>query len=299
MKKILVIGSLNTDFSFSVKNIPKPGETLNATSLKVSNGGKGANQAYTIGKLGGNVSMLGMVGNDSYAKNLINSLKSVNVNVNSIKKSKLEKTGMAFINVSENGENSITTIHGANYEITPDVILKNKSLIYKADIILMQLEIPLESVKKVLEIANDKVIILDPAPANKDILNFNLSNVYLMKPNITELSGLTDKKIDDEASIIEAASILIKKGVKNIVVSLGEKGCYLVNNNTSKFFPSIKSNTVDTTAAGDSFIASIALSLSDGKSIEEGIKFATKVASLVVTKKGAQDSIPTLKEVLK
>lgn len=299
MKKILVIGSLNTDFSISVDKIPFPGETVNANNLLISGGGKGANQAYTIGKLGGKVSMMGMVGKDIYGKNLKQNLKSVNVNVKNIKEDNKVETGKAFINVSKDGENVISIIHGANYMVTPEFILKNKKEIDKSDIILMQLEIPIDTVKAVLEIAKDKTIILDPAPANKELMNFNLSNVYLLKPNETELATLTGKLITDEASIIDACKYLLNKGIKNIIVSLGRKGCYLVNNNSYKFFSSIKTNTIDTTAAGDSFIASIALCLSQNKDLEESIKFASKIASIVVTKKGAQNSIPSLKEVLK
>ncbi len=298
MKKILVIGSLNIDFSFDVEKIPEPGETVNATNLKVSNGGKGANQAYTIGKLGGKVSMLGMVGNDEYGKNIKNSLKKVNVNVKKIILNNKEQTGKAFINVSHDGENAITIMHGANYAMDKDFILKNQNEIKNADIILMQLEIPLKTIKEVIEIAKDKIIIIDPAPANRNLLKLDLSNIFLMKPNETELSVLTGKPIKDEKSIVNAARCLIKTGVKNVVVSLGDKGSYLIDENSYKFYPSIKSKAIDTTAAGDSFIASIALSLANDKTLDESVKFASKVASLVVTKKGAQDSIPSLKEVI-
>ena len=298
MKKILVIGSLNIDFSFYVEKIPEPGETVNATNLKVSNGGKGANQAYTIGKLGGKVSMLGMVGNDEYGKNIKNSLKKVNVNVKKIILNNKEQTGKAFINVSHDGENAITIMHGANYAMDKDFILKNQNEIKNADIILMQLEIPLKTIKEVIEIAKDKIIIIDPAPADRNLLKLDLSNIFLMKPNETELSVLTGKPIKDEKSIVNAARCLIKTGVKNVVVSLGDKGSYLIDENSYKFYPSIKSKAIDTTAAGDSFIASIALSLANDKTLDESVKFASKVASLVVTKKGAQDSIPSLKEVI-
>lgn len=298
MKNILVIGSLNTDFSINTNKIPLPGETVNANNLIINNGGKGANQAYTIGKLGGNVSMIGMVGNDIYGKDLVKSLKNVKVNTKGISLNKKESTGKAFIYVDKNGENSISIIHGANYAVDKRFIDKNIFLINKADIILMQLEIPLETVNYVLEIAKSKTIILDPAPANKELMNFDLSNVFLMKPNETELATLTGYEIKDDEDVIKACNILLEKGVKNVIASLGSKGCYLVNKNTNKFFNSIKSNAIDTTAAGDSFIASIAFYLSQNKSIEESIIFASKVASIVVTKKGAQNSIPSIKEVI-
>lgn len=298
MKKILVIGSLNIDFSLDVEKIPMPGETVNAKNININNGGKGANQAYTIAKLGGNVSMLGMIGNDEYGKKLKNSLKDVGVNVKNIKLNKKGETGKAFINVANNGENAITIVHGCNYDIDINFIDNNKKLIENADIILMQLEIPIETVEYILKIAKDKTIILDPAPANKKIMEMDLKNVFLMKPNETELSTLTNIQIDSDEAIKKAATILMNKGVKNVVVSLGDKGCYLFSENVSKFFPCIKKKTIDTTAAGDSFIASIAFGLSNNKNIDECIELATKVASIVVTRKGAQSSIPSIEEII-
>ena len=297
MKKILVIGSLNVDFSVSVDEIPKPGETVNANNMLINNGGKGANQAYTIGKLGGKVSMLGKIGKDIYGKSIKDDLKKVNVKVDGIKEDKTVDTGKAFINVSEKGENSITIVHGANYEVTEKFIEKNKDIIMDADIILMQLEIPLHSIKKVLEIAKDKIIVLDPAPADKKIMDFDLSNIYLMKPNETEIEILTGIKVTNEDSAVKAANVLLDRGVQNIVISLGEKGSILVNKKEHKSFPVVKSRVVDTTAAGDSFIASIVFAIAQGKPLKESILFASKVASVVVSRKGAQASIPTLREI--
>lgn len=297
MKKILVIGSLNTDFSISVNRVAKPGETIKAEGLLINNGGKGANQAYTIGKLGGNVSMLGKVGNDIYANEVIKSLSKVNVKTKKIKKEKNSETGKAFVFVGSNGENNIYIIEGANGEVTEKYIIENEKFIKKFDIILMQLEIPLSAIKKVLEIAKDKIIILDPAPANKELINFDLTNVYLMKPNESELAELTEITSTDEDSILEGAKKLLDKGVQNVLVSLGGNGSMLVNKNGHKKYEAKKSNVVDTTAAGDSFIASIALKLSEGYSLNDSILFANEVASLVVTRKGAQQSIPDIWEV--
>lgn len=298
MRKILVIGSLNTDFSINVDKIPVPSETVNANSLLISNGGKGANQAYTIGKLGGNVSMLGMVGDDTYGQNLIDSLKMVNVNTEYIVKNNESETGKAFIYVDQNGENSISIIHGTNYLINKDFILKNKNLINEADIILIQLEIPMEAIETILELSKDKLVLLDPAPASKELMNLDLRNIFLIKPNETELQTLTDMPVATSEEIVLAAQTLLDKGIKNIIVSLGNKGSMLVNNTGALLFGSIPTKVVDTTAAGDSFIASIALMLSQNYSLEDAIKFATKVASIVVSRKGAQNSIPEIKDVI-
>lgn len=161
----------------------------------------------------------------------------------------------------------------------------------------MQLEIPLETIKTVLELAKDKIIILDPAPANKDILNFDLSNVFLMKPNETELSILTGTNVENETSITEAAKVLLDKGVKNVIVSLGQKGSFLINKQGQKYFETLSTNTVDTTAAGDSFVAGITLGLSKDYSLEESIIHASHIAALTVSKKGALNSIPSIKEL--
>lgn len=298
MKKILVIGSLNTDFSINVEKIPLPGETVNASKLLISNGGKGANQAYTIGKLGGNVTMLGIIGTDIYGKDIKESLKKVNVNIDNIYESLESETGKAFINVNSTGENCIAIIHGTNYLVNSDFILKNKSLIDQADIILIQLEIPMEAIKTILSLAKDKIVLLDPAPANTELMNLDLNNVFLMKPNETELQTLTQMPTNNNEEIVIAARKLLNNGVKNVIVSLGGNGSLLVNKDTALHFGAITSNVVDTTAAGDSFIASIALMLSQNYALEDAIKFATKVASLVVSKKGAQNSIPDLKEII-
>lgn len=297
MKKVLVIGSLNVDFSIQVDSIPKLGETVNSKEISLNCGGKGANQAYTIGKLGGNVSMLGCVGDDSYGKKLKASLKKANVNIRSIIKLKNQETGKAFVCVDKSGQNSIVIVKGSNDLLDESLIQKNLKYINSFDIILMQLEIPINTVKKVLEVVKDKIIILDPAPADSSILDFKLENVYLIKPNETELSTLTGIKLSDDNSIVEAAKILLTKGVKNVLVSLGEKGSLLVNEAETMYFDSIKNNVIDTTAAGDSFIASVALGLSKNQTLKQSIEFATKVSSLVITKKGAQESIPTQKEV--
>ncbi|MBE6155238.1 MAG: ribokinase [Firmicutes bacterium] len=297
MKKILVIGSLNTDFSINVNKIPLPGETVNAQNLLISNGGKGANQAYTIGKLRGNVTMLGIVGTDIYGKDLIDSLKKVGVNTEFIKESNRNETGKAFIYVNPEGENCITIIHGANYLVDSHFILEHQKLIEEADIILIQLEIPLDTIQTILSLAQGKMILLDPAPANKELMNLDLTNVYLIKPNETELQTLTSMPTDTIEHTVIAAQSLIAKGIKNVIVSLGSKGSLLVSQKEAYLIDALPVKAIDTTAAGDSFIASIALKLSMGETLIEAIKFATKVASIVVTQKGAQAAIPELEDI--
>lgn len=287
------------DFVVEINKMPLPGETILGKSFSLVPGGKGANQAYAIGKLGANVVMLGAIGNDQYGNKLLENLSSANVNIKNIIKLNNENTGCAFINVDENGENSIIVISGANGKITADIINNNIELIDKADIIVMQLEIPIKIVELIAKIAKEKgkTIILDPAPAVPNLNESLLTNIDIIKPNETEIQILTGIKITSEEDIIKAGKLLISKGVKNVIVTLGESGSILITNENVKYFSSPKVNVVDTTAAGDSFTAGLVKSLSENKSIDESIKFGHIVAALAVTKKGAQTSIPDMIEI--
>ena len=183
-------------------------------------------------------------------------------------------------------------------KVNKEIIDKNREKIEEADIILMQLEIPIETVEYVCKIAKNKKIILDPAPANNKITSKILEKVYVLKQNETELNILTGMPTDSLEEIIVAAKSLLQKGVKNVVVSLGGKGSILINNEKHQYFKALETKVVDTTAAGDSFIAAIALGISLNKNLEESINLANKVATLTVSKQGAQKSVPSMKEVI-
>ena len=298
MEKILVIGSLNMDYSIRLNRIPNLGETIRANSYIKSEGGKGANQSYTIGKLGGDITMIGAVGNDNNGEMLKKNLQSVGVDISGIETIENEQTGTAFITVDKLGNNSIMIIEGANGKVDKEVINKNINKINEANIILMQLEIPIETIKYVCEIAKDKRIILDPAPADINILDKELlKKIYIMKPNETELNILTNMPTETIKEVISAGNKLLEYGVQNLIVSIGKKGSILINKNGYKHFPAIESKVVDTTAAGDSFIAGITLGLANNKEIEECIKLASKIASITVSRKGAQASIPSKEEL--
>ena len=297
-KKVLVIGSLNMDFSISVDKLPVLGETVLGNSFNLLPGGKGANQAYALGKLGANVSMIGAVGNDDYGIKLIDNLKSVNVEVSGIKVLDNESTGCAFVNVDRNGDNNIIAIGGANLKVSKSMIDENINLLKETDYIVMQLEIPIETIEYVIELAKkyNKKIIVDPAPAKANIEEL-LKGVDIIKPNVTELEILTNTKIKSNNDVIRASKKLLECGVKNIIVTLGKDGSILINKDKNKHFQTFKVNTVDTTAAGDSFIAGLVKSLADGEPFEKSIKFGHIVSSYSVTKKGAQSSIPTIEEL--
>lgn len=284
-KNILVIGSINKDLVITTPRFPKEGETILGNNFSTSNGGKGANQACAIGKLGGNVAMLGAVGNDNFGKDLSNALSSNNVNINNLLIKNDVSTGIAVITVANDGANHIIVAQGANALITKDDI--KEKLISSFDIIVMQLEIPLEIAKYAASVAKKlgKTVVLNPSPAVKLDKEF-LSCVDILIPNETEID------------IIGGIDYVLECGVKNIILTLGADGCDLITKEKRKHFDAYKVDVVDTTAAGDSFLGGVVRTIADGKNIEEAIEFATKVSNITVTKKGAIDSIPTYNEVI-
>lgn len=284
-KKILVIGSINKDLVITTPRFPKEGETILGNNFYTTNGGKGANQACAIGKLGGDVSMLGAVGNDNFAKDLSDALSSNNVNINNLLIKDNVSTGIAVITVTNDGANHIIVVQGANALITKDDV--KEDLISSFDIIVMQLEIPLEIAKYAASIAKKlgKTVVLNPSPAVKLDRDF-LSCVDILIPNETEID------------IIGGVDYVLECGVKNIILTLGADGCELITKQNRKHFDAYKVNVVDTTAAGDSFLGGVVRMIADDKTIEEAIEFATKVSNITVTRKGAIDSIPTYNEVI-
>ncbi len=299
MKKVVVIGSLNIDTVIDVEHMPVAGETISADKVELIPGGKGANQAYTIGKLGGNVTMLGCAGDDTHAKIVLDSLKSAGVDISHIKKDKNESTGNAIVTVNKEGNNSIIIIHGANYCADIPYIEEKIDIIEQSDIVVLQLEIPLNTVMYVAKKAKamGKTVILDPAPAIKDLPDELLKCVDIIKPNETELKMLLkDENADKDLS--KSADLLMDKGVANVLITLGGNGAYLKCSDKNQYrLHSVDVEVVDTTAAGDSFTGAVAYSLSNGEDVISAIKFADRVATVTVTKKGAQSSIPSLREV--
>ena len=299
MKKIMIIGSLNIDFVVEVEEMPEAGETILAQSYTKIPGGKGANQAFAAGKLGADITMLGAVGSDENGTELLNSLKSANVCTEYIKIDETENTGIAWITVSQAGENSITVVQGANRKVDKAYIDKHIEEIKKTDIVILQLEIPLDTVIYAAKLAKTygKTVILDPAPAQRKLPNELLSCVDIIKPNETELQILMDLE-NAEEDLENSTNLLKQRGIKNVIVTLGGKGAYLNSaDGTKEFFPSEKVQVVDTTAAGDTFTAAIAVKLADDEALSKAIEFANRAAAITVTRKGAQSSIPSLAEV--
>ncbi|WXR61065.1 ribokinase [Peptostreptococcaceae bacterium AGR-M142] len=297
MKKILVLGSLNMDLVTNVEKTPKVGETILGNGFSEIPGGKGANQAVAIGKLNGDVCMLGRIGNDDFGKNLIKNLKKNNVNTDLIKVVECCETGIALIMVNSNGDNSIVVIPGANFEFKENEL--KEDIFNGFDYLLAQLETPIKTIEKAFILAKEKNIytILNPAPA-RELSDELIRHTDLLIPNETEFESLSGYDTSTEENIIKGSNILFKKGIKAILITLGKKGSFYID---SKNF-SLKQeayivDAVDTTAAGDSFIGGFLTSISKGEDIKTSMEFATKVSALTVTKHGAQSSLPSILEV--
>lgn len=300
MKKILVIGSMNMDFVTDVSHMPAVGETILAQGLEFVPGGKGANQAFAMGRLGGDVAMLGAVGADTYGERLCENLHSAGVDVSQVRRCQEAATSIAVIGVTPQGDNSIIVLPGANRTVDRAYLEEHRGLLEDCDILAMQLEIPLDTVVYAAKEAKalGKTVVLDPAPAVPDLPEELFPCLDLIKPNETELSILTGRPYRPE-DLGESARALQAKGVRNVLVTLGGEGSYLLKEDGSEArFPADKTvPVVDTTAAGDGFMAGLCVGLAQGQSLEEAAELAAAVSDIVVTRRGAQSSIPTREEV--
>ncbi|TDQ06153.1 ribokinase [Halanaerobium saccharolyticum] len=296
MAKILVIGSMNMDLVVETERYPEEGETLIGGKFEQIPGGKGANQALAAAKLGDQVEFIGACGDDSFAPKLKSSLKAGGAEIDNIFEIKGVSTGVAVITVDKKGNNRIIVSPGANYELDSEKIEKIKDKIAEAEIILLQLEIPVDTIEKIVEIAskNKTKIILDPAPAQKlpaDIL----TRVDYLLPNEGELDLLLAEA--ENKSRAEKIEALLKMGVKNIIVTEGEKGINYYSQNNKLHLETLKVKAVDTTAAGDVFAGAFAASLIAENNLKKALEFAVQAAAYSVTKRGAQSSIPDKKEL--
>ena len=285
------------DLVVKVEDRPKGGQTVIGGDFKEVPGGKGANQAVAMARLGGNVNMIGKVGNDGFGQTLLNALNNDNVNTEYINKDDIS-TGVAMITVDKNAENSIVVAPGANFKVDKEYIDKSIEGIKNSDIVVLQLETPIDTIKYALSKSKElgKYTILNPAPAVK-LEDDIICNVDLLTPNETELEILSGVEIKNEYDIQKAAQMMIDKGVKELIVTLGSKGSLYINKETSMFKNAYKVEAIDTTAAGDSYTGALAVAFANGKNIEDAMDFASKVGALSVQKEGAQSSLPTLEDV--
>ena len=292
---VLVVGSLNADLVVRAPRFPQPGETISGEDLQVIPGGKGANQAVAAARLGANVSMLGRVGKDNFGDFLLHNLRSNRVDTQFIQRDEAS-TGTATIIVDGNGQNSIVLSAGANGKVSA-VDVEHASF-SDFSLLLLQLEIPIPTVLRAAQRARESGlrVILNPAPA-QSLPDELIALADFLIPNETELSLLTGVKVDDIPSAEQAAHILLGRGVKTVIVTLGSKGALIVNKDAGTHVDTFKVNVVDTTAAGDAFIGGFANALLENKSLEESVRYGCACGALATTKFGAQPSLPVKEEV--
>jgi ribokinase len=293
MDNIVIIGSSNTDMIIKMSRIPKPGETILGGDFSIAPGGKGANQAVGAARAGGNVTFIARVGDDMFGKQSVEGFESDGINTENIITDSAAPSGVALIFVDDAGENSIAVASGANANLLPSDIESSRDAIASAGIVLMQLEIPLESVRAAVEIAAEggAKVILNPAPAqplDDDILR----NLSIITPNETEAEMLTGIKVEDEQGAEKAADMLLSKGIDTVIITLGSRGVYVAGPDFRGMVPAFSVTAEDTTAAGDVFNGVLAVALAEKMPMVEALRFSNAAAALSVTKLGAQTSAP-------
>ena len=290
--KVAMIGSNMMDLiTYYDDSFPKIGETIFGKDFEIGFGGKGANQAVAIAKLGGNPLVVTAVGNDLFGPLVKENFKNQGIDTTWIKTVNGKTSGVAPIFVDKNGDNSIFIIPGANSFLEPEDIFQMKSVLSEVSFFLLQLEIKLETVYTALNLAHElgKKVILNPAPARNLEWKY-LEGIYLFAPNETELHALTGVNTNSHQEVLKGAHFLLEKGIKNVLVTLGEKGSLLVNDKNSRLFSAYPVKSIDTTGAGDAFIGALVHFLSQGQGLEESIDKASGYAALSTTQRGTQKS---------
>lgn len=299
LKKITVLGSINMDMLIELENIPQKGETVFGKSLDYFSGGKGANQAVASRRLGSSVTMLGLVGKDENGEKLLANLEKEGIVTDRIKKVE-GASGMAIVELEASGENSIVVFKGANDRLDIGYVLENKDIIEESDLLISQFEIPIESIKSGFALARDKGVrtILNPAPASR-IDKSLLAMTDIIIPNETETEIITGIYPDTEEKMLEAGNYFLERGVSALILTLGSRGSFLMNRENHELVPAYKVEVVDTTAAGDSFVGAFSTMINslDYRDLIYAVKIGTKAASLTIQKKGAQSSLPYLKDI--
>lgn len=297
-KKILVLGNSNVDFVFRIPRFHHPGETILAESLVTFFGGKGANQAITAKRLGGNVHFITKVGNDLYGKSYRHHLIKNGLDQKLILKDKKLPTGTAVIELTPKGENRIIAFLGANGSLSVNDLKRLERYWKGVDVFVTQLEIPFSTVEKGLKMAKEKgaLTLLNPSPPVQ-LPSHVLSSVDFIVPNEVEAQYLTGIKWKGDREIRKMAEKFLDQGVKNVVITLGSKGLFFKNRSEEVWMNAFRVNVIDTTAAGDAFLGALASGLSENKPIREVLRFANGAGALATTKLGAQPSLPYKREL--
>ena len=296
--QICVAGSSNTDMILQMARIPRPGETILGGEFSMAAGGKGANQAVAAARAGGRVTFIARVGDDMFGRQAIDGFVRDGINVEHVTRDAQAASGVALIFVAAGGENSIGVASGANGRLCPDDITRASDAIVTADVLVMQLETPLETVEAAARIAAAAGVrvILNPAPA-QPLSDAVLAHVSILTPNETEAELLTGIVVNDDHSTAKAAAALLAKGPAAVLITLGPRGTFVATADGQELIPSFKVDAVDTTAAGDVFNGALAVGLSQGKPLHDAVRFANAAAALSVTKLGAQPSAPARQDI--
>lgn len=302
MNRICVIGSLNMDLVLKMQNLPKLGETLMVDDYDKIPGGKGGNQACSAARLGGKVTIIGAIGNDEYGSTLKEGLKKDGIDTSFIKKVG-SSSGLAIITVDRDGNNTIAVVEGANSELTTKDIQNASEVIEHSDVLIAQFETPIEATVEAFRLGKkaECITLLNPAPYKK-IPDALLRYTDIIIPNETEAYELTGIEVSDKGTGLIASKKILEAGVKKVIITMGKTGALLVSKDSCELVEGYKVNAVDTTAAGDSFIGAIASMITQAhlekdQELISLIKYANLVASITITRLGAQSSIPTLTEV--
>lgn len=298
MKKIIVIGSSNMDMVVRTSHIPVPGETILGGEFFMNQGGKGANQAIAVQRLGGNVIFVAKLGDDILGRQSLDYFKKEGIDTRYITLDKEAASGVALISVDNQAENSIVVASGANMRLNEEDVDRVLGEMSEGDILLMQLEIPLQTVEYAAAKAREKgvKVILNPAPA-RSLPKSLLENLYMITPNRIEAEMLTGIPILTEPDVESAAKGINAMGVKNVIITLGSRGSYIREESICYRAEAFEVEPVDTTAAGDTFNGALCVGLAEGMKLEEAVTLASKASSIAVTRMGAQASIPYRKEL--
>ena len=298
MSAVIVVGSANMDFTVQVDRTPQAGETILGRNLFMSFGGKGANQAVAARRAGAEVTFIGKVGQDQHGEQIRTHLEAVGVGGAGLISDDSCSTGVAFILVEPEGGNQIVVVPGCNYRLTPTEV-ETRDHLLTGEILLLQLETPLETVFSALRRAKERGMrtILNPAPATH-LPQEHFPFVDLLTPNETEASTLTGIPVADRKKAKEAGVKLLEMGCGDVIVTLGSDGALWVNKDGTQHFPSFPVRAVDSTAAGDAFNGALASALAEGKALEEAIPFANAAGALTTTRRGAQESLPDRAAIL-